>query len=103
MHEYAKGLLEGKYVKANVNKALELFKSASDLGYGRASNHYAVIKKEGLYSVPVNKEEAVQYLKIAIQEGYPPTMFNYANMLRNGEFLPVNKEEAAKYFKMGGR
>lgn len=48
----------------------------------------------------VDYKEAIKYLKMAIDKGFPPAMNNYALILYNGEGVDANKNEAVKYFKM---
>ena len=50
--------------------------------------------------VAVNKQEAIRLYKMAINEGDPAAMFNYALALHDGNGVPVNKKEAARYFRM---
>ena len=50
--------------------------------------------------VPVNKEEALKYYKIAADSGTPIYADDYASLLFNGEISEINKSEAFKYYKL---
>lgn len=100
LYNHTTSQLDGKGVNKNNSESLNLLKAASDLRYGRVSNHYAVIKGDEFYKVSVDKQESIQFFKKAIEQKYPSAMYNYANMLRDGELVPVNKIETAYYHKM---
>ena len=93
MTHYGNILLKGDemYVK---EEAAKYFKIATE-----AMFNYANMKLNGI-GVPVNKEEAVIYYKMAADIGHIKSMVCYSTILYEGDGVPVNKEEAAKYIKM---
>lgn len=50
--------------------------------------------------VPVDKQGAAHYYKLAIQNGSQSSIFNYALMLDYGDGIPEDKETAVKLFKI---
>lgn len=47
-----------------------------------------------------SKIKAAELFKKAADKGFINAMFNYANILKEGEIIPVNIKEAIKYYKM---
>lgn len=85
IYNHTSSKLDGKGVNKNIREGLNFIKAALDLGYRRVSNHYAVIKGDELYKVSVDKQESIQFCKKTIEQKYPSAMYNYANMLRDGD------------------
>jgi TPR repeat protein len=65
--------------------------------FGQSADGVCLLKGEGIERNPI---EAAKYYKMAADQGYHVSQWNYGALLMKGEGIERNPIEAAKYYKM---
>lgn len=94
---YAGYCKDGDLFPPDKNEALKYYKILAEKGYMQAMFIVGEMLLNGDDEVSENKEEAVEYIQMAINEGSADACELYSKMLRSGNGVPVNIELADYY------
>ncbi len=87
----------GQYVKANPQKAFELFKEAAKSGNKAAYGNLGVFYQLGLNNVKPDYKKALQYFTLAANNGYPVFWSYIGIMYQKGQGVEKDINKAFKY------
>ena len=91
----------GKGVDQDINKSIELVKQSADLGYAGAQVDIAngYLNPDPELGIEQDFSNAMIYLKMAANQGYPIAMYLIGEMYKNGFGVDKDLNEAEKWFK----
>ncbi|RIB30989.1 hypothetical protein C2G38_2237919 [Gigaspora rosea] len=92
-------MLIDKCCQENLQHATILFKEETDLDKVEAQFRYGSCLWQG----PVNRNEAITYLKLADDNGNPTTMYNVGSAYWIGKRVIKDQEIDSKYLKMAAK
>lgn len=82
--------------KENIEKAMEYYKRAANLGYAKALNNIG-----NLYYVKEEYEKAYEYYFQSSQKNYPNSFFNIGHLFENGLFFEKSLEKSLQFYHKG--
>ena len=99
LHVLAYYYLDGIFIEKNVEKAILLFHSNAERGFGSSQAVLGEIYHEGKYNCEKNIEKAFNYYKLAAEQNVPNAQFSLASFYSAGEVVDKNDDEAFKWIE----
>jgi TPR repeat protein len=83
--------------------AARLLIRAAELGHSRAQLRIGLAFEKGQLGLERNHAKAMEYYKMASDQGDPEGMFNYAEILESGKGVPMDVNRAVMLYRMSAQ